>query len=126
MEGIYLIRNNINGHVYIGQSVNMEQRWKQHLYACKSGKHSLLYKAMRKDGIENFSFRPLEATDDLDERERYWIETYKAKGAIVYNYKEGGQGYSIIKKDKDYISPCDRRTYNQLQKAKERLNAEIQ
>lgn len=31
--GIYKITNNINGKVYIGQSIRMEERWADHLTA---------------------------------------------------------------------------------------------
>ena len=30
MIGIYKITNNINGKCYIGQSINIKQRWKGH------------------------------------------------------------------------------------------------
>ena len=32
MIGIYKITNNINGKIYIGQSIDIKERWKQHLY----------------------------------------------------------------------------------------------
>lgn len=30
MIGVYKITNNINGKVYIGQSININKRWKEH------------------------------------------------------------------------------------------------
>lgn len=39
MIGIYAIHNKINGKFYIGQSVNIQYRWKQHKNALKSNKH---------------------------------------------------------------------------------------
>lgn len=39
MIGIYRIRNTSNGKVYIGQSVNIEQRWRQHLYELRRDSH---------------------------------------------------------------------------------------
>jgi len=114
MKGIYKITNNLNGKVYIGQSVDIEKRWKQHLYAVSHGHKTLLYVAMRRSGVENWSFEVVEETEDLDIREVYWIEWYKHHGKGVYNWKLGGQHYMGEKKDPNYVSPYDRRIYNEL------------
>lgn len=93
MIGIYKIQNLINGKVYIGQSVHIERRFREHKYSDKN--NSLIHKAIKKYGIENFSFEVIEECDYLllDEREIYWISHYnstnKEKG---YNLTQGGQG----------------------------------
>ena len=75
--GIYKITNNINGHCYIGQSSQIEKRWKNHKIASNNQNDSSyeypLYKAMRKYGIENFTFEIIEecSIKELDEREIY-------------------------------------------------------
>lgn len=74
MKGIYIIYNLKNGKSYIGQSVDIEQRWKQHL---SSDLQYPLYKAFKKYGKENFSFEVLEECDDLSDKEMYWYETIK-------------------------------------------------
>ena len=55
MKGIYKFTNLINGEVYIGQSVNLEARYKAHLRNYNNVNHlsytSLFYKALRKYGI---------------------------------------------------------------------------
>lgn len=81
MQGIYLIENTINGHQYVGRSVNIAKRWKDHLKSAEKGDGFLLHKAIKKHGIENFKFSVLEETKDLYERECYWY--YKLKP--VYN-----------------------------------------
>ena len=51
-KDIYIIRNNINGKVYIGQSQNAIRRFKEH---CKpSNSNSIIGKAIQKYGKENF------------------------------------------------------------------------
>ena len=61
--GIYKITNLLTEQCYIGQSVNISDRWKQH---CKSGlgieasATNKLYNSMQKDGVWNFSFELLE------------------------------------------------------------------
>ena len=75
MIGIYLITNKVNGKKYVGQSIDIEERWKDHIWASKKSK-LLIYRAMRKYGIDNFDFSILEecSIDKLDEREIYWIK----------------------------------------------------
>ena len=97
MIGIYKIENLINEKIYIGQSRNIQQRWKEHRYRPFNPSarqyDSPLYRAIRKYGLENFSFVVLEETsiENLDNREKHWIEQYcshnKEKG---YNLTDGG------------------------------------
>lgn len=94
--GIYKITNAENEKVYIGKSVDIADRWKTH---CKTGlgintiSHltNKFYKALYREGIENFSFQIIETLtpDQLDERERYWIEFYNCV-EYGYNTKVGG------------------------------------
>jgi group I intron endonuclease len=82
MQGIYQIKNLINGHCYVGQSMDIEKRWEDHTYTVNNSKllayHYPLYRAIRKHGIDNFYFTVLEevdSPDDLTLRELYWYET---------------------------------------------------
>ena len=70
MIGIYKITNKLNGKVYIGQSINIKQRWKQHRTNATVRKENL-YLAFQKYGLENFSFEVLETCQEkeLDEKE---------------------------------------------------------
>jgi len=82
MIGIYKISNNINNHVYIGCSVDIEKRFKEHLNYEKSitQQNKTLYKAFRKYGIENFTFKVIEECkkEDLEERECFYIKQYNS------------------------------------------------
>ena len=78
MTGIYIIRNIVNNKVYIGQSIDIERRWKEHKRKYQyenERKNSYLYNAIYKYGIESFSFDILEECDKdkLNEREIYYI-----------------------------------------------------
>ena len=42
MIGIYKIENKVNGKVYIGQSVNIESRWKGHKSNLRNNKHKMI------------------------------------------------------------------------------------
>ena len=89
---IYIIKNDINNKVYIGQTIQgSEERFKQHLKLLKSNEKQLIHKAIKKYGKEHFYFEVLEDNIDieyLDDREEYWIAKYDSvnKG---YNLCDG-------------------------------------
>ena len=91
--GIYKITNILTEQCYIGQSVNISDRWKQH---CKCGlgiqasATNILYNAMQKDGVWNFTFELLEECPKelLNEKERFWIEMYQSN-TFGYNTMKG-------------------------------------
>lgn len=96
MIGIYKITNLINDKVYIGQSSDIKRRWKDH---CKDAfwKHSPcyeypLYRAIRKYGLDNFSFDIIEECDasELNTKEKFYIAQYDSY-KIGYNQTEGGE-----------------------------------
>lgn len=65
--GIYIFKNNINGKCYIGQSVCIRSRIKKHFYNIKvKNKNQLLYRAIEKYGLHNFTIDILEKFE-LDE-----------------------------------------------------------
>ena len=81
--GIYKITNLNSEQCYIGQSVDISKRWKDH---CKCGlgieasATNKLYNNMQKNGVWNFSFELLEecSRNLLNEKERFWIEMYQS------------------------------------------------
>ena len=92
--GIYKITNLLTEQCYIGQSVNIADRWKQH---CKCGlgiqasATNVLYNAMQKDGVWNFSFELLEECPRnlLNEKEKFWIQMYQSNN-FGFNSTKGG------------------------------------
>lgn len=95
MIGIYKYTNRINQKSYIGQSVQIEVRKKQHVQASYNKNHvnyySNFHKAIRDFGIENFDFEILEQCnkEQLNEREVYWIK-YHNSYKDGYNMTPGG------------------------------------
>lgn len=93
--GIYKITDILTNACYIGQSVDIYKRWNDH---CKCGlgidtpPGNKLYKAMQEDGLENFTFELLEecSREDLDAKERYFIQLYQAK-EFGFNGNEGNK-----------------------------------
>lgn len=94
IKGIYLIQR-INTDkskeeplYYIGQSVVIFNRWKQHC----NGNEQSIDKAIQKIGCLNFAFTILEVvsnTADLNNCETKWINTYKEKGEkLMFNISQ--------------------------------------
>lgn len=88
--GIYKIENLINHKVYIGQSVHIERRWREH---CQPMTKSVISDAIKKYGKENFSFQILEECEKekLNEREKYYIDKYNCivpKGYNICEYSD--------------------------------------
>ena len=87
---IYKITNNVNGKIYIGQTVRtLEERFTEH----KRNKKSLISKAFKKYGIENFTIEQIdtaESIDELNELEFKYIREYDCITPNGYNQCEGG------------------------------------
>lgn len=102
MTGIYKITNQINGKSYIGQSINIDKRIKEHFWkaTCEKDKsfNSILHIAIRKYGAEQFIWEVLEecSVDIIDEREKYYIEKYNTISPNGYNILSGGQKVRAI------------------------------
>lgn len=81
--GIYKITDLITKQVYIGQSVDISRRWKDHIrygLGINAPSTNALYKAMKKDGITEFTFQLLQkcSNEKLNEREKFWIQIYSS------------------------------------------------
>ena len=102
-SGVYKITNNITGDFYIGSSNDVRSRWAAHKSpsAHKRQPNSKLYKDMASYGLDNFTFEIIEKTDNLKEREQYYIEQLKpiynnnwAQGLDIERRKETTRRYS--------------------------------
>lgn len=97
-SGIYLIKNKLTNKCYVGVSVNIESRWRQHKYWAKNhGVISKITNSLRKNGIENFEFSIIEVCekDCFEERERYWIQKHDSV-LNGYNLTYGGNVKKIV------------------------------
>ena len=94
MIGIYKITNKINNLSYIGQSTQIEQRFREHKksYNWYREKNKKLYKDILEYGINNFSFEILEECyiEELNNKEQYYIKYYNTY-PDQYNMTPGGQ-----------------------------------
>lgn len=92
--GIYIIKNIKNNKVYVGSTVNIKRRKRNHFWDLKNNKHDndYLQKSYNKYGKENFIFEVIEYVEDkskLLEREQFWIDKL--------NVCDRSIGYNICK-----------------------------
>ena len=93
--GIYIITNNITGKQYVGQSIHIEKRIKEHQYG-NDIHTSYLENSIKKHGWENFTWNILHECnpEDLDIEEMKFIALYNTYHN-GYNLTQGGdlKGY---------------------------------
>lgn len=91
--GIYKITYIKTGEAYIGRSVDIGNRWKEHcLSSLNIGTiaHSTFHNILAEKGLQNFTWEVLEEVDreKQSSREKYWVEFYQTDKQ--YNSKAGG------------------------------------
>ena len=96
-SGIYIIRNLINGKIYIGQSNDLRHRRIAHLSLSKNIKEDsqVIHKAIHKYGKENFVFYPIIEEQNVSRKqlniwEKEIIKNFKEQDFQLYNIAEGG------------------------------------
>ena len=103
IAGVYLVRVNGTGKIYIGESSDIYKRWKRYIWAVNSDRDyaetkRAVVKDMRKYGLQMCDFVILEYGEehkDLEyrvSRENYFIEKYNSSDPkIGYNGTKGGE-----------------------------------
>ena len=98
---IYLITNKVNTKLYIGVTgKEIIERFKEHCRSARYNSKSLLHKAMRKNGIENFRASLLvtyPSKKEALEEEKKYIARLKTKIPYGYNLTCGGEGLDEFK-----------------------------
>ena len=90
--GIYMIKNKIDGKMYVGQAVNIEKRWTKH---CGGYYDTYIDRAIKKYGKDNFELivlRECEKDSDLlNKLEKHYIKKYNTfEDKNHYNLTPGG------------------------------------
>ena len=105
---VYKITNLINNKNYIGITKrNPEIRFNEHF----SNKNEILYRAKKKYGKENFSLEIIEKDipeNQIDEKERYYIDFFNSLIPNGYNLSKGGiSNKSISEEGKQKLKKCN-------------------
>ena len=99
IEGVIYCYTSPSNKCYIGQTINRKLRRLEHLSLAMRGKGFAFHRALRKYGIDNFSYEELffTASKDtetikylLDIMEQHFIRKYKDNGITLYNLSDGG------------------------------------
>src|SRR5258706_14537753 len=88
---IYVLKNKINGKIYVG----LTRDWKQRLYYHLRQKKSAIGHAISKYGIEQFDIFlfPVSNISLISELEQRFIRRYKSLAPNGYNLTTGGKKY---------------------------------
>lgn len=134
---VYKIVNNVNSKVYVGQTRNgLSHRKDAHLHRCRSGLNRPLYNAMRKYGVDNFTWSVLEVVEhvhELDAAETKWIATLGCMHPSGYNLMAvGNNGFEYselalanMARSRENRQPCSETTKAKISTAlKARYKAE--
>ena len=75
--GIYKITSP-TGKIYIGQSVDIERRWRYHKRLLPHYHINILYRSLMKHGVDSHTFEIIEECEsaELNKLERYYIKKY--------------------------------------------------
>ena len=114
---IYKITNKINSKAYIGKTINLERRWKQHISG--NGGTSILTKALSKYGASNFIFEKIaqiecsttnELNKMLSKLEIHYIKVFNTfkKGYNATIGGDGSCGYKLSKEAKLKLSNANK------------------
>lgn len=121
-SGIYAIQNTTTSQVYVGSTVNFNQRWKQHFNALQRGDHPNRYlqSSWTKHDNEAFKFYVLERVpaekELLEKKEALWIAATKSAekpfgyNLIDFTTRRGGlKGYKHTSEAIEKISAAAKR-----------------
>jgi hypothetical protein len=104
MIGIYIITNLITNKSYIGQSINIDKRLKEHFWKANLPNDvsykSIIHSSIRKYGKINFNSKVLIEclVEELDTLEKFYISKYNTLYPNGYNILSGGQKHRKVSK----------------------------
>lgn len=105
--GIYCIKNDINGKVYVGKAKNLSNRWEQHKSKLLKDNHdnALLQQDFNEYGIDAFTFSVLEYVPEQTNLDKILFAKEKEWGNKL-NARDENCGYNIAnfqqQKENDY------------------------
>lgn len=118
MTGIYKITNLINGKIYVGQSVNIEKRVKDHLSDRRYGHSAEFDNDIERYGKDAFTYEILELCEkgELNKLERKYIKELRPQYNVVHPGGERDDAFRQKVSDgvKRWWAKLDKRTRKRL------------
>ena len=116
--GIYKFTNKINGKIYIGESLYMNERLSKYRSCAKINPVCLIEKALAKYGFDNFKYDIVEtfpngvSKETLVSREKFWISFFNSTDKTIgYNVLPFGKcmvGFKMSDEAKAKISKANK------------------
>jgi group I intron endonuclease len=105
---IYLLTNKKNGKQYVGQSVDVDSRWRGHKLASKQDLPEMIIdRAIKKYGADGFTWEVIAGCrnlDDINNTENLLIKQYGCQIPNGYNVSPGGMQAPVHEKTRRLIS----------------------
>lgn len=107
-SGIYCFTNQINNKKYVGQSIDLDRRLKEHWKHQGIVHNSAIDLALEKYGHDIFTTEILEfcPVEQLNDRETYWIQQFNTTAPNGYNLTKGGD-YTFVLSNYKQVSCYD-------------------
>jgi len=95
--GVYGIINKINNTHYIGESLDIERRWDEHIEELNNNSHHSykLQKAWNTHSKENFTFKIIEEMQNLDSPYKTKMQLIYVEGKYIDQYDSIANGYNV-------------------------------
>lgn len=130
MINIYKITNKITDKNYIGKTKkDLHERLHEHYKSSKrNDTNSLLHKAIRKYGIDNFEIQLIVKiiNEDANLNEIKYIKEYKSFSPYGYNLTKGGDGGLWTRERKESFSKYQKKFGNNPEERKRRSERNIE
>lgn len=107
---LYRITCSKNGKIYIGQTIDPDNRWRQHKQATKENEPDMVIsRAMKRHDIENFQFEVIATCwhhDNANDMEAILIKQYESHVSLCkgYNVAWGGMNAPVSEKTRKLLS----------------------
>ena len=113
---IYTITHLDTGRIYVGQtSQTAKRRWAGHCARLSKPRHSYIQAAIKKYGRDRFCFEVIdvaESHEQLDHKEKFWIERLGSRAPLGFNVELGGNGSGKVSQEtKEKLRKANREAY---------------
>lgn len=132
VSGVYIIVNSVNNKVYVGSSLDIKKRWKDHKWFLSHNKHHNphLQLAWNKYGAIVFEFSILEVESNpslLLEAEQRWMQWFgccdRLRGYNSYSCAGSSYGYKASEETRKKCSERNKRAWADLESREKRIKA---